>query len=114
VLQILLVMHPRTDGSFMAAIALHEDDYVSTYADFNFIEKWKVHTVPYDGGSIYEKINSTVYAASAVHPDWFDHKKLVVPGTYDLQLRTDNLSFYINANFKSKNSPSNDEPQSWS
>jgi len=26
----------------MAAIALHENDYVSTYADFDFIEKWHV------------------------------------------------------------------------
>ena len=30
------------DDKFMCAIALHENNYVSTYADFDFIEKWKV------------------------------------------------------------------------
>lgn len=37
----------------MSAIALHEDNYVSTYADFTLIEKWQVKTYQHIPGGDY-------------------------------------------------------------
>ena len=37
----------------MSAIALHDDNYVSTYADFTFIDKWKVQTYQHIPNSVY-------------------------------------------------------------
>ena len=43
----------------MSAIALHEDNYVSTYADFTFIDKWKILTHQPNPSSAYSSDTQT-------------------------------------------------------
>lgn len=54
-----MIVKANSGGNFMSAIALHEDNYVSTYADFTFIDKWKILTHQPNPSSAYSSDTQT-------------------------------------------------------